>query len=393
MNTRNISLTLDNRKILRKRLGVSRECRDFNEANVLFNLSSAFANDRLSEYLQELTGRAREATHNVETGVVFGSLLEKSYIAGRKRDSNNFLSGILKFFERRTEIQARVLYEPIQLIGILDTLESKYAKTPEARAAKQSHQALRKAVNDLLFSIGDSLFEDYPNWFIEFVVLLSFEFDLNRKICGDDRSRVFSFAISLHYAYEVVSIDEKRNPTSIEFGKAMLNTEEKCFDLICAKRYPNFLPCRKSGCDGAYRYKIGGRRSLACDKEGCRDQLFPCSDTFFEARKGDLSDWFLGLLLLQRSSWISASDNWEKGQVKATLGRKRFDEVMSILANQQVRAYNDLHVPDMVRMPTTGLVVEHSVDGNSIRVTSFPANFDLKRKIKEPTILGFTIKK
>lgn len=49
MNTRNIRVTLDNPKILRKRLGVGKECREFNEVNFLFNLSSAFANDRLSE--------------------------------------------------------------------------------------------------------------------------------------------------------------------------------------------------------------------------------------------------------------------------------------------------------------------------------------------------------
>lgn len=256
-----------------------------------------------------------------------------------------------------------------------------------------AHRNLSQAVDACLFEMGAALFENYPDWLLEFVVLLAFEFDLNRKICGDDRDRVFSFPISLHYAFNIALDDENVNLTAIEYADKYWRAEENCFELLCAKKHPEPLTCRQSGCEGAYRYPVSGRRTLLCDVEGCRDGYNPCVGTFFENRKGDLSDWFLGLLTRYRTSWVAGTDKSDEKLVKELLGRKRYKEVMLGLEKEYARTSTELHKPDMVRMPTTALMVYQSFEDNSIDLLSFRANSEFKAEFKRPVMIGYTIKK
>lgn len=392
MSTRTLRARLDNPKLLRKPQVLARSTDQFNEVNFIFNLSSAFANDRLVEYLKELTGQVKSLISDIQTGVAFGDLIERSYRAGLEKNAQVFVGCLLELFAKRAELQAKVLYEPFQLMSALELLEKKYAKTPEARIAKRELRNLRQTVNDCLFEIGAALFEGYPNWFLEFAVLLAFEFNLNRKICGDDRDRVLSFFISLHYAF-YIALDEKKNFTAIEYADKYFRAEEKCFEILYEKKHPEPLPCRQSGCEGAYRYPVSGRRTLMCDVEGCRDGYNPCVGTFFEGRKGDLSDWFLGLLTLYRTSWVAERAKDDEKLVKEMLGRKRYKEVMLGLAKENARTNNEIHEPGMVRMPTTGLVAHKSFEDDSIDLLSFPANSEFKAKFKRPVVLGYTIKK
>lgn len=393
MITRNFRFILDNPKVLKKRQVLERSSADFNEVNVLFNLSSALANDRLSQYLQELIGRTKDAIDSIETGSAFGDLIASSYQAHATRDTKRLVEPIIEFFGRRAKLQATIFYEPAQLMWALDKLQKKFVKTPYARAVKKDLLRLRESVDAFFFAMGETLFESYPSWFLEFVVLLGYELQLNRNICGDEPEVSYDFMIALHYAYEAVSTDSGTNPTSIEFAVDAFADEEKCFEIFCAKKLKTSKPCEKSGCEGVYRYPIKGRRVLACDVEGCRDQLSPCVGTFFEGRKGRLGDWYLGLLYLQRSGWIGASDRWNKRLVRDKIGRKRFDEVIRILADEQVASYNELHEPDMVRMPTTGLLVDQNSEDGTVTINSFAADSEFKHEFSKPKMVGYTVKK
>ena len=384
---------MDNPNVLKKRQVLERSSADFNEVNFLFNLGSAFANDRVPQYLQELIGRINDAIDSIETGSAFGDLIASSYQAHATRDTKKLVESMIEFFGRRAELQAAVIYEPAQLMWALDKLQKKFAKTSQARAVKQDLMRLRQSVEAFFFAMGETLFESYPDWFLEFVVLLSYEVQLNRKICGDEPDAGYDFMIALNYAYEAVFTDGSPNPTSIDFAVEAFADKEKCFELFCAKKLKTPRPCENSGCDGVYRYPIKGRRALVCDVEGCRNQLNPCVGTFFEGRKGRLGDWFLGLLYLQRSGWIGASDRWDKRLVRDKLGRKRFDEVVRILANEQVAVYNELHKPDMVRMPTTGLFVDQNFENGTVTINSFPADGEFKREFSTPKVFGYKIKK
>src|ERR1700693_146625 len=81
MSTRTLRARLDNPKLLRKPQVLARSTDQFNEINFIFNLSSAFANDRLAEYLNELTGRVNSLTGDIEEGIAFGDLVKRSYHA------------------------------------------------------------------------------------------------------------------------------------------------------------------------------------------------------------------------------------------------------------------------------------------------------------------------
>lgn len=109
---------------------LARSTDQFNEINFIFNLSSAFANDRLTEYLKELAGRVSSLINDIETGSAFGDLIERSYRAGLAKNTQIFIGCLFELFAKRAELQAKVLYEPFELMYVLEFLEKKYVKTP-----------------------------------------------------------------------------------------------------------------------------------------------------------------------------------------------------------------------------------------------------------------------
>jgi hypothetical protein len=60
--------------------------------------------------------------------------------------------------------------------------------------------------------------------------------------------------------------------------------------------------------------------------------------------------------------------------IKELVGRKRFDQIIPRLPKQQDSAYDELHLPNMVKVPTTALTVEQRIDGSFVGVNLFPEN-------------------